>query len=61
MALQKGEKYRCTDPQCGYEIEVTKGAAPGKAGIWHLDAVAAEKSKKLNVALLDLRFAIISM
>ena len=32
MALQKGEKYRCPDPQCGCEIEVTKGAAPGMGG-----------------------------
>jgi hypothetical protein len=32
MALQKGEKYRCPDTECGCEIEVTKGAAPGKGG-----------------------------
>jgi len=32
MALQKGEKYQCTDPQCGCEIDVRKGAAPGKGG-----------------------------
>jgi hypothetical protein len=32
MALQKGEKYRCPDVDCGCEIEVTKGAAPGKGG-----------------------------
>jgi hypothetical protein len=32
MALQKGERYRCPDPDCGCEIEVTKGAAPGKGG-----------------------------
>lgn len=25
MALQKGEKYRCTDPDCACEIEVTRG------------------------------------
>ncbi len=30
MALEKGGKYRCPDIECGYEIEVTKGAAPGK-------------------------------
>jgi hypothetical protein len=29
MALEKGEKYRCTDPACGCEIEVTRGANPG--------------------------------
>jgi hypothetical protein len=32
MALQKGEKYRCPDIDCDCEIEVTKGAAPGKGG-----------------------------
>ncbi len=32
MALQKGEKYRCPDIDCGCEIEVTKGAVPGKGG-----------------------------
>lgn len=32
MALQKGEKYRCPDTDCACEIEVTKGAAPGKGG-----------------------------
>jgi hypothetical protein len=32
MALQKGERYRCPDQECGCEIEVTKGAAPGKGG-----------------------------
>jgi hypothetical protein len=28
MALKQGEKYRCPDPNCGCEIEVTKGAQP---------------------------------
>jgi hypothetical protein len=32
MALQKGEKYRCPDINCGCEIEVTKGAQPGSGG-----------------------------
>jgi hypothetical protein len=32
MAFQTGEKYRCPDPECGCEIQVTKGAAPGKGG-----------------------------
>ena len=30
MALQKGERYR--SPDCGCEIEVTKGAQPGGEG-----------------------------
>lgn len=32
MAFQKGERYRCPDSACGCEIEVTKGAPPGKGG-----------------------------
>jgi hypothetical protein len=32
MALQKGERYRCPDQECGCTMEVTKGAAPGKRG-----------------------------
>jgi len=24
MAMRKGEKYECTDPECGCEISVTK-------------------------------------
>jgi len=32
MALQRGEHYRCPDQECGCEIEVTKGAAPGEGG-----------------------------
>ena len=32
MAFQEGERYRCSDADCGCEIEVTKGAAPGKGG-----------------------------
>jgi hypothetical protein len=32
MALKKGEKYQCTDPNCATEIEVTKGANPSCQG-----------------------------
>jgi hypothetical protein len=32
MALKQGEVYACSDPQCGCEMTVTKGAAPGKGG-----------------------------
>ncbi len=32
MALKEGETYRCPDSECGCEIKVTKGAAPGKGG-----------------------------
>lgn len=32
MALQEGERYECSDPDCGCAIQVSKGAAPGKGG-----------------------------
>lgn len=32
MAFKKGEKYKCPDPNCGCEIEVTKGASPDCGG-----------------------------
>lgn len=32
MALKQGEVYKCSDPDCGCEITVSKGAAPGKGG-----------------------------
>lgn len=32
MALQTGERYHCSDPNCGCEIEVTKGASPNCGG-----------------------------
>ncbi len=32
MALKQDEVYRCPDPDCGCEVTVTKGVAPGKGG-----------------------------
>jgi len=32
MAFKEGEVYKCPVPECGCEITVTKGAAPGKGG-----------------------------
>lgn len=32
MALKTGERYHCPDPNCGCEIEVTKGSEPGGGG-----------------------------
>jgi hypothetical protein len=32
LAFQKDEKYQCPDTNCGCEIEVRKGAAPGRGG-----------------------------
>lgn len=34
MAFQQGDRYGCPDPECGCEIQVTKGAAPGKRMAW---------------------------
>ncbi len=31
-AISESQLYRCPDPECGCEIKVTKGAAPGKGG-----------------------------
>lgn len=30
MAFKEGETYRCPDRDCGCEIKVIKGAAPGR-------------------------------
>ena len=30
--LYSGEMYVCTDPRCGCEIQVKRGAAPGHGG-----------------------------
>ena len=32
MAFKMGERYVCPDKNCGCEIEVVKGAAPGNGG-----------------------------
>ncbi|MDQ6886905.1 MAG: hypothetical protein M3068_06380 [Gemmatimonadota bacterium] len=32
MALRRGELYRCPDPGCACEIQVTKGAEAGASG-----------------------------
>lgn len=32
MALKQGEVYKCPDSDCGCEVTVTKGPAPGKGG-----------------------------
>ena len=32
MALKQGETYKCPNPDCGCEIQVTKGAKNGKGG-----------------------------
>ncbi|MBA3583088.1 MAG: hypothetical protein H0W36_00915 [Gemmatimonadetes bacterium] len=32
MAFEKGDTYRCTNPNCGCEIQVTKGAKAGGGG-----------------------------
>lgn len=32
MALEQGDIYKCPNSDCGCEIKVIKGAAPGKGG-----------------------------
>ena len=32
MAFKQGERYRCPDPACGCEIQVTKAPQPGGGG-----------------------------
>lgn len=32
MAMETGERYTCSNPNCGCEIEVTRGAKPGAGG-----------------------------
>jgi hypothetical protein len=32
MPFHEGDIYRCPDPECGCEVTVTKGAAPGRGG-----------------------------
>ena len=48
MALQSGDRYRCPDAECGYEIEVTKGAAPGKGGDENPRCCCGKEMEKVN-------------
>ncbi|MGN6592348.1 MAG: hypothetical protein ACTHJX_05545 [Terriglobales bacterium] len=32
MAMEAGERYTCSNPDCGCEIEVTRGANEGAGG-----------------------------
>jgi len=32
MALKQGDVYKCPDSDCGCEVTVSKGSAPGKGG-----------------------------
>ena len=32
MAFKEGDVYKCPDADCGCEVTVTKGGAPGKGG-----------------------------
>lgn len=32
MALEEREVSRCPEPECGCEVTVSRGAAPGKRG-----------------------------
>jgi hypothetical protein len=33
MMLQKGQRYRCQNPECGAEIEVIKESIEGASGV----------------------------
>ncbi|MGH9417000.1 MAG: hypothetical protein ACRD01_10260 [Terriglobales bacterium] len=33
MALREGETYTCSDPNCGCEIEVTRGCHAGESHV----------------------------
>ncbi|MCA1635719.1 MAG: hypothetical protein LC802_19035 [Acidobacteria bacterium] len=46
MALQTGERYHYPDPECGCEIEVTKGAAPGEIGRWSDPVKRGRKARR---------------
>jgi hypothetical protein len=46
MALQKGERYRCPDQECGCEIEVTKVPSLVKVEIWLRAAVVVRRCRK---------------
>lgn len=51
MAFQKGEKYRCPDPNGDCEIEVTKGAQPGAGGNLNPSAVTFLTARPKNAGL----------
>lgn len=48
MALQEGEIYRCPDTECGCEITVTKGAAPGQGGDRNPICCCGQSMQKVN-------------
>lgn len=48
MALKEGEHYRCTDPECRCEIEVTRGAQPGGGEMRTRASPAAGEMKKVS-------------
>jgi hypothetical protein len=48
MALQKGERYRCPDTNCGCEIEVTNGAQPGGGGNQNPRCCCGKEMQKVN-------------
>jgi hypothetical protein len=50
MALKQGEVYKCLDPNCGYEITVTKGVAPGKGDDLAPRCCSKEMEERKNIA-----------
>ena len=54
MAFQTGEKYRCTDAGCGCEIQVTRGAQPGKGGNQNPRCCCGKEMTKLILEVIPL-------
>ncbi len=46
MAFEKGDTYRCTNPNCGCEIQVTKGAETGGGGDRNPTCCCGKEMKK---------------
>lgn len=47
MAMRTGEKYRCPNPHCGCEIEVTQGAG-SEGGIQSPRCCCGKEMEKLT-------------
>jgi hypothetical protein len=48
MAFKEGEVYRCPDHECGCEIKVIRGAAPGKGGDQNPRCCCGKEMKKVE-------------
>jgi hypothetical protein len=48
LKMQTGEHYRCSDLDCGCEIQVTKGAALDKGGNQDPRCCCGKEMKKIR-------------